>query len=148
MLDVTGCDGDPEKAIVPLSYKDWCESVEEYAKKKASLDIRVPDGCSEKEAHSFIKARLSFLLQVFNQCSFCTDKGFPIVLFQKRPILLYKSALEESTPALALTEQNITLTHFHRTEGSGNFMDTESDKPRAIAYQAHLFPLSLIPDAA
>lgn len=148
MLDVTGCDGDPEKGVVPLSYKDWCESVEEYAKKKASLDIRVPVGCSEKEAHSFIKARLSFLLQIFNQCSFCTDKGFPIVLFQKRPILLYKSALDESTPALALTEQNITLTHFHRTEGSGNFMDTESDKPRAIAYQAHLFPLSLIPDAA
>lgn len=124
----------------PLTYEEWITAVEAFAKKKASLDIAIPDGCSEKEAQSVVKMRITYLLQTFNQNDLIKN-GDAVALFQKRPIPIYRPALDEAPPAIALMEQNLTLTQFHRT---GGVPEVGTDKPRAISYQAHLFPLSFI----
>lgn len=124
----------------PLTYEEWCAAVEAFAKQKASLDIAIPDGCSEKEAQSAVKMRITYLLQTFNQNGLVKN-GEAVALFQKRPIPIYRPALDEAPLAIALIEQNLTLTQFHRT---GGVPEVGADKPRAISYQAHLFPLSFI----
>lgn len=124
----------------PLTYEEWSRAVEDFAKKKASLDIAIPDGCSEKEAQSVVKMRIAYLLHTFNQNGLIKN-GEVAVLFQKRPIPIYRPALDEAPVAIALNEQNLTLTQFHRT---GGVPEVSTDKPRAISYQAHLFPLSFI----
>ena len=124
----------------PLTYEEWSAAVEAYVKRNTSLDIAIPDGCSEKEAQSVVKMRLTYLLKTFKLNGLIT-KGDAAVLFQKRPIPIYRPALDEAPPAIALMEQNLTLTQFHRT---GGVPEVGTDKPRAISYQAHLFPLSFI----
>lgn len=126
----------------PLVYEEWCTAVEAFAREKASLDITVPEGCSEREAQSAVKMRITYLLQAFNQNGII-KKGEAVALFQKRPIPIYRPALDGAPPAIALTEQNLTLTQFHRT-GVVPDVGGGGDKPRAISYQAHLFPLSFI----
>ena len=126
----------------PLTYEEWSRAVEAFAKKKASLDIAIPDGCSEKEAQSVVKMRIAYLLHTFNQNGLIKN-GEVAVLFQKRPIPIYRPALDEAPVAIALNEQNLTLTQFHRTGGVAD-VGSGGDKPRAISYQAHLFPLSFI----
>lgn len=124
-----------------LSYHEWCEGIERVALERYSVDVRIPDGCSEADAQPVVKARITYLLRVFSECEL-TDVGDPIVLFKKRMMPLYSPAFEcIDLPAVTCTEQGLTPTLFHRAGYNG-----ASDKMRTVSFHAQLFPVSFIPN--
>lgn len=136
MVKLTGAENDSL-----LTYQEWSNGMEKIALEKYSVDVRIPDGCSEADAQPVVKTRITYLLRAFSQCEL-TNAGDPIVLFRKRTMPVYSPAIEGiDLPAITSTEQGLTATLFHRAGCSG-----AADKSRTISFHAQLFPISLIPN--
>lgn len=138
MVKLTSAD---KESDTPLTYHDWSDGIEKTALEKYSVDIRIPDGCSEADAQPVVKARITYLLRAFSQCDLL-NIGDPIVLVKKRSMPIYSPAVEcLGLPALVSVEQGLTTTYFHRTGST-----TSPDKARTISFHAQLYPISLIPN--
>lgn len=138
MVKLTSAD---KESDTPLTYHDWSDGIEKTALEKYSVDIRIPDGCSEADAQPVVKARITYLLRAFSQCDLL-NIGDPIVLVKKRSMPIYSPAVEcLGLPALVSVEQGLTTTYFHRTGSTAS-----ADKARTISFHAQLYPISLIPN--